>query len=141
MQFAKNKCNRCKMDSSACSCLSIEVEEFKEEIKTNYFNLAGSNASQIGLANDIWTKLYYTAKQLERAQKSEAKAWEEKRQSLASAAKNHVAKYEPIIEQQNVLIKKLQMMIEKKEPKTIENTPTKAKGCPGCGSTTRCYCT
>lgn len=143
------KCHRCGLQPSICCCeLTSEEEIFKDDTKSNYTELAGKLASKNGLANHIWKRLFTLSNSIDAAKASEDKAWEEKRQSLVRAAKNHVSKYEPIIEQQNkeierqnVLIKKLQVMIEKQEPIAQEKTPTKSSGCPGCGSITGCYCT
>jgi len=143
------KCPRCGLQPSICCCeLTPEEKIFKDDTKSNYTELAGKLASKNGLANHIWKKLLTLTNSIDAAKASENKAWEEKRLSLVRASKNHVAKYEPIIEQQNkeierqnVLIKKLQVMIEKQSPITQENTAKKSTGCPGCGSATGCYCT
>ncbi|MGI2860556.1 hypothetical protein ACRTDL_20430 [Shewanella algae] len=143
----KNKCNKCGMDTSLCICLSVEVEEFKKEIKDNYSNLAGSNASKSGLANHVWTKLYNTSRHLEKTLESEAKAWEEKRLSVITVSKNITAKYESIIEsnnkeisEQKALIKKLQSLLEKPQKETGKKEQKSSLECPGCGSKTGCYC-
>jgi len=144
---SKNKCNKCGIDSSLCTCLSVEIEEFKNELKDNYSNLAGSNASKLGLAKHIWTKLYHTSKHLEKTLESEAKAWEEKRLSVTTVSKNLTAKYESIIEsnnkeisEQKVLIKKLQSLLENPQKETGNKEDKSSLECPGCGSKTGCYC-
>jgi len=127
------------MTSGNCCQFSAAEEEFKVEIKAQYYELAAEHASKTGLASFIWRKFID-------ARKSEQQAWNEKQNAIASMASNYTNKYKPIIEQKDKqidylqnLVKKLQGMLPESETADKESTNSSI-ACSGCGSTTGCYC-
>ena len=136
-----NRCSKCGLPTTTSDCcrFSAKDEEFKTEIKAQYYEMAAEHASKIGLANFIW-------RQFIDAKKSEQQAWKEKQSSIANMASNYENKYKPIIEEKDKeidylhnLVKRLQGMLpESKEPDKQSSSSSIA--CSGCGSTTGCYC-
>jgi len=141
------KCNTCGLPSYRCCCVfSSDEEIFKNELKSQYFELTGSHASKVGLSSFIWRELIRARNSEELVKNSVEEAWNEKRQSIAKMALNYKKKYDPILEQKDQeiehlqnLVKKLQGMLSESEAEN-EGSTKSARGCSSCGASTGCYC-
>lgn len=81
------KCNTCGLPSYRCCCVfSSDEENFKNELKSRYFELTGSHASKVGLSSFIWRELIRARNSEELVKNSVEEAWNEKRQSIAKMA-------------------------------------------------------
>lgn len=136
-----NRCRKCGLPATTADCcgFTAQDDEFKTDIKAQYYELAAEHASKIGLANFIWRKFID-------ATTSEQQAWKEKQNAIASIASNYENKYKLIIEGKDKeidylysAVKRLQGMLpESKEPD--KQSSNSSITCSGCGSSIGCYC-
>ncbi|MBF7728754.1 hypothetical protein [Pseudomonas sp. N040] len=138
-----SRCSNCGLptESGKCCFFSAPEENFKEDLKANYFKAAGEFASAKGLSNFVW-------RQLLNAKHSENKAWSEKQYAISNIAPSYAKKYDSIISEKNKeieyqknLITKLQHMLLNSEPPATNTEKTHTtSGCTICGSKIGCYC-
>ncbi|WP_211828653.1 hypothetical protein [Kistimonas asteriae] len=132
------RCRKCGVPKTAGNCcqFSAEEEEFKKDIKAQYYELAAGHSSKIGLASFIWRKFID-------AKTGEQQAWNEKQNVIASMASNYENKYKPIIDEKDKEIEYLQNLVSRFQgmlPESDKESSSSTIACSGCGSTTGCYC-
>lgn len=157
--FNIERCNTCGTPVSngvKCCEFSDAEESFKENIKNKYYELAGRNASKVGLANYIWRQFINVSESEKKAIERERQSREEKHAVISRVGAQYDMKYKSIIAEKDKEILYLKKLTDKLRNMYLNQEIEKSQGiypapeiqiktgsnmaCNGCGSKTTCYC-